>query len=128
MAKIRFTKDNRLFYITYGNLTPFAIKQCCAIRAVELKTNKVIGVLRFDFIYDEGYLQSINIEDKSYLNCGVGTTMLRAAESYFRHHNVTKITGYYSPFGDGKEITPYFYKKNGYQISAIKNLSKDLTK
>lgn len=125
MAKIRFTKDNRLFYLKFCVVTHYSSTKISSIHAYELKTNNEIGFLRFDYLCDEGYIQNIKITNEDYLNCGVGTAMIKAAETYLKKYNINKITGCYSPYGKGKEFAPYFYGKNGYIIDK-RGLSKKI--
>ena len=111
-----FRSNNKAYYL----------KCCCirdsqgfrqkAIQAYELKSNKPIGILCFDYRDDEGFLQRISITDADYYNRGVGGTLLNAFETYMKKVGVKKVYGIYLPNGTGRYITPYFYKNKGYYL------------
>ena len=62
---------------------------------------------------------------------GVGTRMIKGAETYLKKFGVKRFYGLYRPNGFGKEITPYFYQKNGYKKAGsliCKNLEEPTDK
>ena len=108
------TKDERLFYCKLFNSKTELGNDCKQINAYDWNTNQCIGFAQFEYLDGEAYLEKIWITNKNYLNCGVGTVLLKGMEAYLKKVGVRQITLLYAPFGDGKKFTPFFYKKNGF--------------
>lgn len=108
------TKDGRLFYCKLIDAKTELGGPCKKIVAYDWNTNEQIGFAQFDFVDAEAYLEKIWVTNKNYLNCGVGTIMLKGMEAYLKKNGVNQISLLYAPFGEGKIFTPFFYKKNGF--------------
>jgi GNAT superfamily N-acetyltransferase len=124
------TKDKRSFYLknTHNEEDDFY-----QITAYETKTNKEIGFINYKIYYErEGsssWLNLIEVTDSSYLNAGVGQTLLNAFEKDLISRRITRINGKYYPKDDGAKYSEAFYKRNGYDITMEeygKEIYKDL--
>lgn len=125
MSRI-ITKDNKLIVLKFQHhVDKIKWLSYYEISAYDYNTHKMLGYAQFDWNNKQGYLKHINILNSGDLNVGIGTAILDAVEHYLRAHNITQIFGVYVPNGAGKFITPYFYKKRGYDCDGMM-LKKDL--
>ena len=81
------------------------------------KEDKYIGYLEFEIIKNKGIsdLRSIAVGD-DYLNCGVGTCMLKLYEQFLLQNDVHLVFGVFYPHGAGEHLAPGFYIRHRYHI------------